>query len=173
VRGPRPACRAGAAGLAVLALAAVLGCGEKAAAPPAEEAARAGKPFERSLLGYVARVYPGNHEQCVGATRTALRKLGLEVTDETGAIFEKRLQAESQDGTSIALQVTEVSKDSTRVSIKVGYLLGNPDAARRIHSEIEAELAGRAADALERQRKWGRLPEPAPGAGTPTPPAGS
>jgi hypothetical protein len=40
------------------------------------------------------------------------------------------------------------------VSVKVGYLLGDRDAERRVHSEIEGELAAKRKETEERKRRW-------------------
>lgn len=64
------------------------------------------------------------------------------------------LEAEAQDGTSLVASVKELSKDQRRVSVKVGYLLGDGDAARRILSEVEGRLAAAKAEAEERRRRW-------------------
>lgn len=133
-----------------------------------------GSGFEISWLGYLSRTYDGELSECAEATRAALAKLGLEVVDDRGGMFQKALEAESGDGTSLVVLLKEVTKATTRVSIKVGYLLGDKDAARRIHSEIEAELGARRAEAEERKRRWrpgpGTLPPAGGGAPPTTPP---
>lgn len=124
--------------------------GDKAAPP---DAAAQGDGFEVSMLGYVSRTYDGDLASAVDGTRAALRQLGLQVTDESGGIFEKTLEAESAEGSLVAV-AKEVARGRTRVAIKVGYLLGDRDAARRIHSEVETALGARAAEAEERKRRW-------------------
>jgi hypothetical protein len=69
-------------------------------------------------------------------------------------VFEKSLDAEAQDGTSLVATIKEISKDQARVSVKVGYFLGDRDAARRILSEVDARFAAGKADAEERRRRW-------------------
>ena len=125
--------------------------------------------FETSWLGNLSKTYDGELSQCTEATRAALRNLDLEVTKDEPGMFEKTLEAESKDGTSLVVTLKEVTKDTTRISIKVGYLLGDKDAARRIHSEIEDQVSSRRAEADERKRRWrsGALPPP----GGPPPPA--
>ena len=123
--------------------------GEKAAAD-----AKAADGYETSWTGYVSRTFPGGLGDTVEAVKSALRGLDLEITGESGGVFEKSVDAEAQDGTSLVASVKEVSKDQTRVSVKVGYLLGDGDAARRILSEIEARVASGKAEAEERRRRW-------------------
>jgi Protein of unknown function (DUF3568) len=159
-----------AAGLGLL----VGGCGGGGgggggSAPAQGDKAPAAKAdgFQTSMFGYVAKTYDGELGQCVDAAKAALKKLGLEVTDEGGGIFEKSLDAEARDGTSLVVRVKELSRGTTKVSIKVGYLLGDGDAARRIHSELEGELAARRDEAAERQRRW-RAGSTTPGMGAAT-----
>lgn len=122
--------------------------------PSEQQPAPAGAEFESSLTG-LSRTYEGDHDLSVEATKAALKRLGLNVTDESGGVFKKTLDAESQDGTSVVVQLAGLSKGSTRISVKVGYLLGDRDAAQRIHSEVEAELEARRGAVREMQRKWG------------------
>jgi hypothetical protein len=149
---------AGRAGLAV-ALAALVACGggggggQKDAAPAAAPQAPP-DGFAASWLGHLSKTYEGDLATCVEATKASLRKLDIDVTDTQGGIFETGLEAESRDGTSLVVVVKEVTKGTTRIAIKVGYLLGDRDAARRIHSEIEAELAARRAEVEARKRRW-------------------
>jgi hypothetical protein len=129
--------------------------------PQAAQAARAtATALETSFSGYASRTYPGDHELCVAATRAALKKLGLRITGESGGMFKRSLEVESEDGTAVAVQITELTKTSTRISLKVGYLFGNRDAAERIHSEIEAEVTGRGEQAKDLQQRWKSLAFP-------------
>ena len=170
--GAQIGCRAGgrrlalAAGLGLLVVA--CGGGSGGGAPAQGEKAPPAKAdgFETSWSGYLSKTYPGDLGPCVDAAKAALKKLGLEVTGEGGGIFEKTLEGEAGDGTSLDVRVKEVTRGTTRVSIKVGYLLGDKDAARRIHSEIEGELVARRDEATERQRRW-RSGSTMPSMGTP------
>ena len=110
--------------------------------------------YQTSWSGYVSKTFPGALDDNVEAVKSALRALNLEITGESGGVFEKSLDAEAQDGTSLVASIKEVSKDQTRVSVKVGYLLGDSDAARRILSEVEGRVAAAKADAEERRRRW-------------------
>jgi len=123
---------------------------DKAAAPPAAPTAG----YETSWLGYVSKTFPGPLADNVEAVKSALRALDLEVTEESGGLFEKSLEAEGRDGTSLIVRVKEISKDQTRVSVKVGYFLGDGDAARRILSEVDGRVAAGKAEAEERRRRW-------------------
>ena len=143
--------------LAAALLAVLVGCGGGGGGGKAEEAPAAapkGDGFETSWLGYLSKTYDGELGQCADATRAALKKLDLEVVQDGGGIFQKTLDAEAKDGTSLVVDLKEVTKATTRVSVKVGYLLGDKEAARRIHSEIEGELSGRRNEAEERRRRW-------------------
>lgn len=143
---------------ALLLVAVLAACGGGKEAPkegekPAADA-KAADGYETSWTGYVSRTFPGGLADTVEAVKSALRGLDLEITGESGGVFEKSVDAEAQDGTSLVASVKEVSKDQTRVSVKVGYLLGDGDAARRILSEIEARVASGKAEAEERRRRW-------------------
>ena len=135
-----------------------IGCGGK---PPEEEPAEKADDVETSLGGSVSKTYKCDLAQCVGAATSALQTLNIRVLNESGAIFKKSLDAESQDGISIGVQVTEMTKETTRISIKVGRLFGDEYAARRIHNEIESELATHGVS----KQKWqgfsgfGKIPE--------------
>lgn len=110
--------------------------------------------FEASMLGVVSRSYEGNLESTLDAVHTALRKLDVDVTEEQGGMFEKSLEAEGSDGTALVVTVKELAKDQTRVGVKVGYLLGDEDAARRIHNEIGDELSSRRSETDARKKRW-------------------
>ena len=157
-----------ALGLLVVACGGGGGGGGGGGTPAQGDKAPEAKPdgFETSWSGYLSKTYPGDLGPCVDAAKASLKKLGLEVTDEGGGIFEKTLEGEAGDGTTLDVRVKEVSRGTTRVSIKVGYLLGDKDAARRIHSEIEGELAARRNETAERQRRW-RPGGTTPGMGVP------
>ena len=99
--------------------------------------------MESSYTGYVSKTYPGDLVTCVSAAKSALQRLNINVGDESGAIFKKTVSGSSSDGTSVTVKVAELSKTATRIAVKVGYFFGDEDAARRIHSEIEAELGPR------------------------------
>jgi hypothetical protein len=113
------------------------GCGKGAPDKPPPDKT---KNVDASFTGTVYKVYDGNLAQCIAAVKAALQTLGLKVVDESGAIFKKSLDAESQDGTAVGIVLTEMTKTTTRVGIKVGRFKGDTDSARRIHSEIESEL---------------------------------
>lgn len=144
-------------GLLLVAALAACGGGKKEEPKEGEKPAAAAKPadgYQTSWSGYVSRTFPGVLGENVEAVKSALRALDLEITGESGGVFEKSLEAEAGDGTSLVASVKEVSKDQTRVSVKVGYLLGDKDAARRILSEVEERVAAAKADAEERRRRW-------------------
>jgi hypothetical protein len=142
----------------LLLLAVLTACGGGKEAPKeADKTPPDAKPpegYQTSWSGYVSKTFPGALDDNVEAVKSALRALNLEITGESGGVFEKSLDAEAQDGTSLVASVKEVSKDQTRVSVKVGYLLGDGDAARRILSEVEGRVAAAKADAEERRRRW-------------------
>jgi hypothetical protein len=142
----------------LLLVAALAACGGGKKEEPKEgdkpAAAKPADGYQTSWSGYVSRTFPGALGDTVEAVKSALRALDLEVTGESGGVFEKSLEAEAGDGTSLVASVKEVSKDQTRVSVKVGYLLGDQDAARRILSEVEGRVAGAKAEAEERRRRW-------------------
>jgi hypothetical protein len=144
---------------AILLVAVLVACGggkepSKEAEKPAADAKPAGDGYQTSYTGYVSKSFPGGLSDTVEAVRSALRGLELEVTGESGGVFEKSLDAEAQDGTSLVATIKEISKDQARVSVKVGYFLGDRDAARRILSEVDARFAAGKADAEERRRRW-------------------
>jgi Protein of unknown function (DUF3568) len=142
----------------LLLAAALTACGgDKEKPKEGEQPAAAAKPvdgYQTSWTGYVSKTFPGALADNAEAVKSALRSLDLEITGESGGVFEKSLEAEAQDGTSLVASVKEVSKDQTRVSVKVGYLLGDKDAARRILSEVEGRIAAGKAEAEERKRRW-------------------
>jgi hypothetical protein len=151
---------------AAFALAAC-GNGGKPGDQPAQGQAAPGQgedAYETSLTGYVSRTYDCDHDLCLTATTTALKRLGLRVGEQKGGMFRKSLSVESEDGTAVAVDMTEIGRAATRIEIKVGYGFGDRDAARRIHSEIEAEISGRRQQAQDVQKKWRglSLPEPPP-----------
>lgn len=129
-----------------------LGACDKGGAPPAEKPAESKAPatpdgFEVSWFGHLSKVYQGGQLACVDVVKTALRRLGIEVTEEKGGLFETTLEAEGRDGTSLIVILKEFERGNTRITVKVGYLLGDRDAAQRIHSEIQSEFDARKAKA--------------------------
>jgi Protein of unknown function (DUF3568) len=144
---------------AFLLVAVLVACGGGKEAPkegekPAADAKPAGDGYQTSYTGYVSKSFPGGLSDTVEAVKSALRGLDLEITGESGGVFEKSVDAEAQDGTSLVATVKEISKDQARVSVKVGYLLGDRDAARRILSEVGGRVAAAKAEAEERRRRW-------------------
>src|SRR5262245_44340439 len=94
---------------AVLLLALLVACGggtkeSKEGAAPAPEAKPA-DGIETSWSGYVSKRFPGTLGETVEAVKSALRGLELEVTGESGGVFEKSLDAEAGDGTSMVVSV--------------------------------------------------------------------
>jgi predicted small lipoprotein YifL len=141
----RPGTLAVASGLLAAALLLGLAACGKGGAPeqaPEDPAAAKQDKIETSTMGAASKVYPCTLPQAAAAARSALKALNIRVTDESGGIFKTSLDAESRDGTSVTAEITETTKTTTRIEIKVGRLMGDVDAARRIHSEIESELAG-------------------------------
>jgi len=126
-------------------------CGDRGTAPPGGEkppdakAPAASDGFEESWFGHLSKIYEGGLPVCVDVAKTALRRLAIEVTEEKGGLFETTLEAEGRDGTSLIVILKEFSRGSTRITVKVGYLLGDRDAAQRIHSEIQSEFDARKA----------------------------
>jgi hypothetical protein len=114
-------------------------CGKK---EPAAEGAKPPGGFEESFAGALSKAYECDLDRCIAASKAALQKLNLSVLEESGEIFKRSLDAKAADGTAVDVHVSEIGKSTTRVRIKVGSLFGDTDAARRIHSEIEAELKG-------------------------------
>ena len=133
------------------------GCGgseEKAApAEPAPGATTDG--IETSWSGYLSKTYDGDLAFLVEAIRGALTGLHIDIGQESEGFRSVSFEGESQDGTSLIVDVSEVTKDLTRVSVKVGYFLGQRDAARRVHSEIEDEIAGFRKSGKRPTHGWG------------------
>ena len=142
------------------------GCGKSGEPPPQGAAPAGGAPpggkpvYQVSLTGYVSKVYDCDHQLCVNASKASLQRLGLRVNEESGGLFKKHFDVEGADGTSAAVDVVELGKTSSRVSIKVGYLLGDRDAAERIHSEIEGEVGARRGQSIQTTGDWGAAQTP-------------
>jgi len=150
--------------LAVLVLGAGA-CGDRGAPPAGDKPADA-KPaaspdgFETSWFGHLSKTYDTGLVASVDVAKTALRRLGIEVVEEEGGLFETTLEAEGRDGTSLVVILKEFTRGSTRIAVKVGYLLGDRDAAQRIHSEIQSEF-----DARKAKTPWTGGTSPRPGGG--------
>jgi hypothetical protein len=145
---------------------------EKSDAPAPQGGANAGDGFETGWLGHVSRTYPGGLAETTDAAKAALKRLDIDVDPDKAGMFETTLEGESRDGTSLIVIVKEVTRETTRVAIKVGYLLGDGDKARRIHSEIESELKARRDEEALRRQRWGsgRTSTTMPPAATARPP---
>jgi hypothetical protein len=130
---------------AALALAIAVAAGACSQKKPDDKPADKADGVEVSYTGYVSKTYPGDLVGCGSATKSALQKLNVSVANESGGVFKETLSGSSSDGTSITVKIAELSKTATRISVKVGYFLGDEDAGRRILSEIDAELGPRRA----------------------------
>ena len=128
---------------------------KKSEAPATPGGADAGEGFETGWLGHLSRTYPGGLTETTEGAKAALRRLQIDVVDESPGMFETKLEGESRDGTTLLIVVKEVTRDTARVTVKVGYLLGDRDAAQRIHSEIESELKARRDEEAARRQRWG------------------
>lgn len=145
------------------------GCGDRGGAPPGGDKpaepkapAAAADGFEISWFGHLSKTYDGGLTTTVDLVKAALRRVGIEVQEEKPGTFGMTLEAESRDGTSLVVILKEFERGKTRVTVKVGYLLGDQDAARRIHSEIQSEL-----DLRKTRPGWPsgaapRVPDPSP-----------
>jgi hypothetical protein len=143
----------GACAVVLICVLSIAAC--KGATPPTEAPAPL-EGYDVSLTGYVSKTYDADLDAGVASVKAALATLQFHVLQESGALFEKTFEIESEDGTSVVVKVAAVTKSTTRISVKVGYLFGNQDAARRIHSEIEAEIAGHRQESKDKARRWGR-----------------
>ena len=106
-----------------------------------------GDGIEESWTGNVSKLYSSSLDMGVSAAKTAAQKLNLRVQNENAGFMKRTLDVGS-DEMSAVIEVNEVTKESTRISVKVGWF-GDADASRRIHSEVEAEIEN-----LKRQRKF-------------------
>jgi len=119
----------------VLALS-LIACGDKGAAP------EGGDGFESAWTGGLSKVYPCKLDLAISSAKAALQTLNLRVLDESGSFMKRSLDAEGADGPAVDVDIAEVTKESTRITVKVGWL-GDADLSRRVHSEIEAEIKKR------------------------------
>lgn len=134
--------------LLTLAVVMASACDRGSTPPPADKPADAKAPanangFEVSWFGHLSKTYDGGLATGVDVAKAALRRLSIDVQEEKPGIFETTLEAESRDGTSLVVILKELERGKTRITIKVGYLLGDRDAAQRIHSEIQSEIDSR------------------------------
>jgi len=146
----------GLLGLVLLMM--VTSCGKESQLPAeGEEQGETQPEFEESFLGYLSKTYEGSHDRCAAATRSALEKLELKVVNESGDMFGRTFEAEGGD-VAIVVELAPVSKTSTQVSVKVGYLFGDKTAAqrdRRPEGQVEAH-DGRPEEAGARPREGPR-----------------
>ena len=128
-------------------------CGDRGGAPPGGDKPADSKApatpngFETSWFGHLSKTYDGGLAVDVDVAKAALRRLGIEVQEEKAGIFETTLEGESRDGTSLVVILKEVERGKTRIAVKVGYLLGDHDAARQMrffaaHSMLSALIDG-------------------------------
>ncbi len=161
---------------AVLAVLVLFGgaCGDRGGAPPGGDKPADSKApatpngFETSWFGHLSKTYDGGLAVDVDVAKAALRRLGIEVQEEKAGIFETTLEGESRDGTSLVVILKEVERGKTRIAVKVGYLLGDHDAAQRIHSEIQSEF-----DTRKSRPGWTSGSAPHLPDATPHPPQGT
>ncbi len=114
------------------------GCGKDAGDPASGDA----NGFSESWNGALSRTYGTQLDPATSSTKAALQQLHLHVLEESGSLKKRSLNAEGSDGISVTVELAEVARDSTKVSVKVGWL-GDADLSRRIHSEIEGEIERR------------------------------
>lgn len=159
MRGAGPA-RILLTGALITSLSMLVGCEDGGGTPSApepevQEGGAAGGQLESSMSGWLSRTYRCEQQECIDATKVALANLQLIVHEESGAIFRRVFETTSEeDGTNAIIEVSDLTKETSRIGIKVGYLLGNEDASRRIHSEILSVLESETAVRQEKKKKW-------------------
>lgn len=84
----------------------------------------------------------------VEASRSAMTRLGYEITREDTGTHYAQLQSAQSDGSSIMLKFRKSSESVTGLSIRVG-LWGDSAVSRLILLEVEKELAGRSPGSSE------------------------
>jgi len=87
------------------------------------------------LEGSLGRDYPVEYSQAWESINTALENLQISLTSSSNQGTKGRIDGVTQDGKKVAVKITDMGQGVSYISVRVG-MLGNRDAAVRIHEEI-------------------------------------
>jgi hypothetical protein len=90
--------------------------------------------------GSLSREYPLAFSMAWDATNSALAKLQISTSNSMDEGARGKIEAVRRDGTKVAVLLKDMGQNVTSISVRVG-ILGDRDAAERIHDEI-ASVSG-------------------------------
>ncbi len=92
------------------------------------------------LSGKLTQEFHAPYNQTINASEEALRSFKLEITKETKEENVTQLKSKYSDGREIWIDIRKVTKDSTKVEVRVGAINPNKGAADRILKRIQRYL---------------------------------
>lgn len=81
-----------------------------------------------------------SYERTINAAETALKSLNLEIIKEVKGKHVTQLKSKYTDGKDIWIDVRKITKDSTKVEVRVGAINPDKEAAGRILKTIQNSL---------------------------------
>ena len=92
------------------------------------------------LSGKLTQEFHAPYNQTINASEEALKSFKLEITKETKEENVTQLRSKYSDGREIWIDIRKVTKDSTKVEVRVGAINPNKWAADRILKRIQRYL---------------------------------
>jgi hypothetical protein len=92
------------------------------------------------LSGKLSQEFHYPYERTIDATKAALQSLKLEITKETREGNVLQLRSKYSDGKEIWIDIRKVTKDSTKVEVRVGVVSPDKAASDKILKEIQRHL---------------------------------
>ena len=92
------------------------------------------------LSGKLSQEFHYPYEQTVGATKTSLKSLKLEIIKETRENDILQLRSKYTDGKEIWIDIRKVAKNSTKVEVRVGIVSPDKEASAKILKTIQNYL---------------------------------
>jgi hypothetical protein len=122
--------------------------------------------------GKMDRNYPATLDNAAVAVHTALGELGLSITKETHDDNSMMIDSRTTDDTRIRIEMKSVLSPipadgpTTRISVRVGVMLGDSELSTRIHEQISLHLIA----PVQMRMTPAPVAVPAPSASVPAPP---
>jgi hypothetical protein len=92
------------------------------------------------LSGKLTQEFNASYDRTVTAAEDALKSLSLELTKESKETDVTQLRSKYNDGKEIWIDVRRISKNSTKVEVRVGAVNPDKDASAKILKAIGQRL---------------------------------
>jgi len=92
------------------------------------------------LSGKLSQEFPAPYDKTINAAKAALQSLALDITKETRGENVAQLRSKYTDGKEVWVDIRKVTKNSTKVEVRVGAVGSDKEAASEILKAIEKYL---------------------------------